>query len=182
MTLIVVGLILWWSAHLFKRVFPAARAKFGDPFKGAVALALVASIVAFVFGYRGAEVIPVWTPPAWGQHANNLLMLFSVALLGLGQSKSRLAGRMRHPMLTGFALWGVSHLLVRGDLASIVMFGGLAIWALVSMMVINAAEPGWSQSKTGSAAGDLRFAVISVVAFAVIAGVHTLLGPNPFPM
>ncbi|KAJ55027.1 membrane protein [Actibacterium mucosum KCTC 23349] len=182
MTLIVVGLILWWSAHLFKRVFPAARAKFGDPFKGIVAIAVVASIVAFVFGYREAEFIPVWTPPAWGQHANNLLMLIGIGLMGLGYTKSRLTGRLRHPMLTGMALWSVSHLLVRGDLAAILMFGGLGIWALVTMMIINATEPGWAISKNGTIAGDVRFVALSVAAFAAIAMAHSLLGPNPFPM
>jgi uncharacterized membrane protein len=29
---------------------------------------------------------------------------------------------MRHPFLTGLSLWALSHLLVNGDLASIVLF------------------------------------------------------------
>lgn len=182
MTLIVLGLILWWSAHLFKRVFPGVRARFGDPFKGLVALLIVASIVAFVFGYRGADTIAVWTPPTWGQHANNLLMLISVILFGLGSSKSRFAGSMRHPMLTGMAVWCVAHLLVRGDLAAIVMFGGLGIWALVEMLVINASAPTWERKQGGTAAGDIRLLAIGVILYVVIIVAHSFLGPNPLPM
>lgn len=182
MTLIVLGLALWWAAHLFKRMFPGLRAGFGDPFKGLVSLVLVAGIVAMVFGYRGADFIPVWTPPSWGQHANNLLMLISVALFGLGNSKSRLAGRMRHPMLTGMLVWTIAHLLVRGDLAAVLLFGGLGIWAIIEMVVINSAEPEWQRKTGGSAAGDIKLVVISVVVFAVIGFVHGLLGPSPFPM
>ncbi|SFJ23365.1 NnrU family protein [Albimonas pacifica] len=39
----------------------------------------------------------------------------------------------RHPILWAFALWGGSHALANGDLVSVVMFGGFALFALVGM-------------------------------------------------
>ena len=45
MFLLVLGLALWALAHFFKRLLPARRAAMGDKGKGAVALALVVSVV-----------------------------------------------------------------------------------------------------------------------------------------
>ena len=39
----------------------------------------------------------------------------------------------RHPILWAFALWGASHALANGDLVSVVMFGGFAVFALAGM-------------------------------------------------
>ena len=44
MTLLILGVALWWAAHLFKRVTPGARAAMGDKGKGLVAAAIVVSI------------------------------------------------------------------------------------------------------------------------------------------
>ena len=44
---------------------------------------------------------------------------------------------LRHPQLTGVALWGVGHLLANGESRSIVLFGGLTLWAIAEIVVIN---------------------------------------------
>ncbi len=49
------------------------------------------------------------------------------------------------------------------------------------MAAINRAEPKWVPWKGGSAAGDIRLAIITVAVYAVIAGIHTWLGYWPFP-
>jgi len=105
MTLLILGLILWVAAHFFKRVMPDARARLGDKGKGLVALIIVASVVLMIVGYRGAGEIYVWSPPTWTVHIADLLMLIAVALMGLGDSKSRLRGLLRHPMLAGVRAW-----------------------------------------------------------------------------
>lgn len=185
MTLLILGLALWVLAHLFKRLAPEARAamaeRMGDASKGVIALALVISIVLMVIGYRAAGFVHVYVPPSWGIHLNNLLMLVAVLLLGLGHSKSRIRGIMRHPMLTSVIVWSVAHLLVNGDLASLILFGVLALWALVEMRVINRAEPDYVAAEPGTVAGDIRLAIITLVVFAVISGIHAWLGYWPFP-
>ena len=50
---LIIGVALWWAAHLFKRVAPARRAAMGDPGKGAVAATIAVGIVLMVIGYRG---------------------------------------------------------------------------------------------------------------------------------
>ena len=65
MTLLILGLALWCAAHLFKRLAPEARARLGDPGKGIVAVAVLASVVMMYFGYGAAkETADVW----WGRN------------------------------------------------------------------------------------------------------------------
>lgn len=181
---LIVGLVLWYGAHLLKRWAPSRRAalseRMGDASKGVIAATLAVAIFFFWLGYRQAEVVALWYFP-WAIHVNNLLMIFAVVLFGIGSSKSRLRSKMRHPMLTGASVWAVAHLLVNGDLASLVLFGGLLIWAQLEIVVINRAEPDYVPFEGGTTAGDVRLILISVVVFAAIAGIHSLVGPWPFP-
>lgn len=185
MTLLYIGIALWCGAHLFKRVLPAARAGLTDrlgegPAKGVVAAVLLLSLVLMVVGYRGAEFSPVYTPKAGAGHLNNLLMLVAVIMLGAGKSKGRMRSWLRHPMLTGVIVWSGAHLLVNGDYASVVLFGALAVWAVVEMTMINYAEGDWKRPEPGPVKGDIRLLVISLVVYAVIAGIHSALGYSPF--
>ncbi len=185
MTLLVLGLIVWTAAHLFKRVAPNARVSLaralGDgPSKGAMAAAILAAVVLMVVGYRRAGVAPVYDPPSWGLHLNHLLMLIAVGLVGASHSKSRVRGWLRNPMLSGVVVWAVAHLLVNGDVASLVLFGWLGLWALASILVIDTGEP-VKPAPVASVAGDVRLAVITLVVFAVIVAIHTWLGYPPFP-
>ena len=184
MTLLLAGLVLWTLAHLFKPALPDARAtlaaRLGEkPSKGVVALVIALGLVLIVIGFRQAPVESVWFPPTWTIHLNNLLMLIAVALLGLGHSKSRARAWVRDPMLTGVLVWAIAHLLVNGDVASIVLFGWMGAWALVEMAFARR-KPA-TVPPAGSLAGDIRFVVISLVVFAVIVAIHTWLGYPPFP-
>jgi uncharacterized membrane protein len=186
MTLLVLGLVLWTAAHLLKPAAPAARASLAaslgaGPARGIAAGVIGLGLILMIVGYRGAPVVPVYDPPAWGQHLNNVAMLAAVGLMGVGRSKGRLRAWLRHPMLTGVLVWALAHLLVNGDAASLVLFGWLGAWAVVSMLLINRRDPVWVRPAPGTAAGDLRLVLIALVLYALIAAVHTWLGYYPFP-
>ncbi|MEL0438164.1 NnrU family protein [Phycobacter sp. K97] len=181
MALLVLGILLWWGGHMFKRLAPDARASLGDKGKGITALVIVAGIVLMVLGYRATDFIYVWAPPAFMVHINNLLVLIALYMMSPAPKKGALLSGMRHPMLTGFALWAIAHLLVNGDLASIVLFGGLLLYVPVQIMLINRAEPNWTPGPKGSIAKDGMFFVASIVLLAVIGYIHGLIGPSPFP-
>lgn len=181
MTLLVIGILLWIGAHLFKRVVPDMRASIGGKGKGLVAVALVGAIVLMVLGYRSMEFIPVWEPAPFLKHINNLAVLFALYLTSPGPSKGAIFYKMRHPMLIGFKLWAAAHLLVNGDLASIILFGGLLAWAVIEVIVINRSEPNWMPNAKGTIVKDAMFFGISVLLLVVIGYVHGLVGPSPFP-
>jgi uncharacterized membrane protein len=86
---------------------------------------------------------------------------------------------LRHPMLLGVLVWAFAHLLVNGDMASVVLFGGMGVWAVMQIMLINSQET-WERPVRGPASGDVKLLIISAVVFTVIVGIHIGLGYNPF--
>ncbi|MHA7875910.1 NnrU family protein [Roseivivax sp.] len=180
MVLLVLGILLWSAAHLFKRAAPAAFEGLGGAGKGLVAAGVFAGLALIVLGYRGAAFIPVWTPPAFMVHINNLLMLGAVFLFGMSATKGRLRGKMRHPQLTAVKVWAVAHLLVNGDLASILLFGSMLAWAVAEVVVINRSTT-WDRPEPGPAKKDVTLVIVTLVVFTVITGVHAWLGVWPFP-
>jgi hypothetical protein len=110
---------------------------------------------------------------------NNLLMLGSVYLFAVSGMKTALARKIRHPMLLAVVLWAVGHLLVNGDIASFVLFGGLGLWGLISMVLINRAGP-W----VPPAAKPVKFETMalagSVLFYGVLVGAHYALGYPTF--
>ncbi|MEX0368237.1 MAG: NnrU family protein [Ruegeria sp.] len=179
--LLILGLGLWWAAHLFKRVMPERRAAMGNAGRGVVALTLVGAIVLMVIGYRMTDYIHVWALPAFVVHINNTLVLIAIWMMSPAGQKGLLLNKMRHPMLAGFKLWALAHLLVNGDLSSIVLFGGLLAWAVTEVIVINRAEPDWTPGEPGTLGKDAMFFAASIVLLVVIGFVHGLVGPSPFP-
>lgn len=180
MHILILGVALWWLSHLLKRIAPGLRARLGEmPGKMVVTVLSLAAIGLMVVGYRRAEIDPVYEPLAGMGHLNNLLMLIAVFLLGVPHSRGIVKTKLRHPMLTAVVVWAVAHLLVNGDLASIVLFGGIGLWAIVSMLMINARES-WTPPATGAIRSDLIGIAIAVVVYAVIAAIHIWLGYNPF--
>ena len=188
MTLIVAGLALWWAAHLFKRLAPARRAALGDAGKGLVTLGVLAGVVLMVVGYggsdwlgiEGAETVGLWYPPAALTHVNNLLMLFAVYLYAASGMKTRITRVIRHPQLTAVKTWAVAHLLVNGDLASSVLFGGLMAWAVVEVILINRAEPRGPLPEPAPLGKEIGAVVGAVLVTGAIGWVHNWLGVWPF--
>ena len=179
MTLLIAGLLLWSGAHLLKRLAPETRARLGGTGKAGIAILLAISVVTMVLGHRAAPFVPVWEPPAFLSHLNNLLVVVAFWLFFVGRTRGTMAARIRHPQLTAVKTWAVAHLLVNGDAASLVLFGGLLAWAVVEVIVINRSQP-WDRPRDVSVRGDLVAAGIGLVAFGIAAAIHVWLGVNPF--
>jgi len=186
MFVLVLGIVLWWLAHLQKSVTPrfcdAMTERFGEERRrGIIAGLILLSVVLMIIGFRMAPYAHLYTTPSWGIHLNNLLMLIVIFLLGVGRSSGRARCWLRHPMLLGIVIWAGAHLLVNGDLASLVLFGGLAAWAIVSILTINMRDGNWARPDPGPLKGDVKHIALTVAIFAVISGIHYWIGPSPFP-
>ena len=179
MVWLIFGLGLWSFSHLMKRLTPGLRARLGEgPGKGVVSLLALVALGAMIHGYRQAEVTVLWDPPAFLRHVNNALMLLAVVLVNLGLSRGVLRTKMRHPMLISVKVWALAHLLVNGDLASLVLFGGLLAWAVVTVIVINRTQ-GWTPPPAGPWRNDVIYLGVSLVLFAAIVWLHGWLGYPP---
>lgn len=182
MLLMILGLLLWTGAHYFNRLAPDARARMGDAGRGLVAVLVLASLVMMILGYRWADYIHVWAPPAFLTHVNNLLMVLAVyvymstaALPG----KVWIASRIKNPQLTGVKIWALAHLLVNGDLASIILFGGILGWAVGSVILIKRGGDTFDRTRA-PIKSEARFALVAAGVFIAIAVIHMLVGPSPF--
>lgn len=180
MVLLILGLALWTGAHLFKRLAPARRAAMGDKGKAVFGLLILVSVVLMVIGYRGADTAQLWSPPAFLTHVNNLLMLLAFYLYAASGMKTRITRVIRHPQLTAVKTWAVAHLLVNGDLASVVLFGGILAWAVVSVIVINRAQRDWTRPAPAPLGKEIGAVVGAVVVLVAVGWIHTWLGYWPY--
>ena len=179
MLLLILGIGLWIAFHVFKRVMPEKRDTFGDVGKGIASVGILAGLTLMIIGYRAAPVVPIWSPPEIFNHINNLLMVLAALLLAMSVSQGRMGGRMRHPMLTAVKTWAVAHLMVNGDLASILMFGSMLAWAVWSVILINKAAT-WEKPEITDTRRDWVFLAAAVGFFALMVAGHLWLGVYPF--
>lgn len=181
MSLLILGVALWAASHLLKRLAPGVRGAVEDgTARLVVAVMSVVAIILMVVGYRALPNEPnFWSFPGNG-HANNSLMLLAVIVFGAGMSKGWLWTQIRHPMLTGVILWSIAHLLVRNDLPSLILFGGMGLWAVLSMLLINAQSGAWVRPTSGGVKRDVVLVVIATVMYGLIAAIHLWLGYSPF--
>lgn len=188
MILLILGIALWWVPHLVKIWMPdrraAAVARIGEgPWKAVVALATLLAVALMVVGYRQAQDDPtiLWTAPLWFWHLNNLLMIVAVFIFIAGFFASPVRRAIRNPQLTAVKIWAVAHLLVNGDLASIILFGGLLAWAVVAVIGIKRRDGPRRERPEWTTGGLITHLTAGAVLFVVTAAVHVWLGASPFP-
>lgn len=180
MTLIIAGLIVWSLVHFWNRIAPDHRATFGEKGKGIVAIASVVAIVLMVIGYRSADGMVFWGRNSMGAGINNLLMIFAVYLFAASGKGTRITRWVRHPQLTAVVVWSVAHLIVNGDTPSIVLFGGLGIWAVAEMITLNNAQGPRGAFHAPPIKSEGIAVVATLVVFSIVAAIHVWLGYNPF--
>lgn len=180
MAALIAGVIVWFISHLGKRVVPGAFAGLGDGArKGIVTLLSIGSLILIIVGFRHADVVQIWSPPLFLRHINNLLMLIAVYLFFLRYVPGVLRTKLRHPMLGGVKSWAFAHLLVNGDLAGMILFGSMLVWAILDVILINRQEPRWTPPAPGPLRNDLLYGIVAIAIFGGIVWVHTWLGYWP---
>lgn len=141
MSLLILGLALFFAIHALPWLPPLRRRlieRFGAlPYRGLFTLLSALGLVLIVLGYARAPYEPLWLPPTWGRPLVYPLLFAAFVLLAAAYLPGNLKRYTRHPMLWGVVLWGVGHLLVRGDLSSLLLFGGFIAYALLAMMSAN---------------------------------------------
>lgn len=178
--LLAAGVLLWSAAHLFKRLQPAKRAELGDTGRLYATVAIFASILLMVLGYRWADPVWLWPRAGWMIHLNNLLVFVAFYMFAVSGLKTGLARRIRHPQLTGFKAWAVAHLLVAGSVQGVILFGGLLAWAVVSVIVINRANRDWTRPPEAAIWREGVALVAAVFLMLVVGIIHGWVGPWPF--
>ncbi|GGK51262.1 NnrU family protein [Salinarimonas ramus] len=113
-----------------------------------VSLALLAWLIDAA---RRAPYLPLWDPAPWQAWVPLLAMPVAFVLLvaGLtqpnplsislraGEKPGSIVALTRHPVLWGFLFWAVSHIPANGDVVSLVLFGGMAAFAVAGIPIVD---------------------------------------------
>ncbi|RPE67300.1 NnrU protein [Pacificibacter maritimus] len=180
MILIILGVVLWTGAHVFNRIAPDVRADLGEKGRILVAALSFIAIVLMVIGYKTAD-----GPVYWGRvpalvGINNLLMLFAIYLFAASGMKTWITSKIKNPQLTAVKVWALAHLLVNGDLASFLLFGGLLAWAVWSVILIKRAGVTPEPYVPVGAKKEVMAVIGALIVTVVIMGLHAALGATPW--
>jgi uncharacterized membrane protein len=130
--------------------------KLGErPYRGLFSLASLIGIAWMVYAYRHSPLVPTWGFLLGFRPAAYVLVFiaFFFAVIGILTPSATRVGMesrldpeqargmvriTRHPFLWGVALWAATHLIVNGDVASLILFGTLLVLALGGTAAIDA--------------------------------------------
>ncbi|MCK6530675.1 hypothetical protein L6R50_24985 [Myxococcota bacterium] len=138
------------------RVRPRLVARLGVAgFQGLYSVAVGAALVWLAWAWSAAPYVPLWAPAPWTRWVPLLAMPPIVVLwvAGMATPSPTLAGSegrvrdpraargiqaiTRHPVNVATALWGVVHLFPNGDLASVLLFGSIAVLGVAGSVHID---------------------------------------------
>ncbi|MFQ5993802.1 MAG: NnrU family protein [Acidiferrobacterales bacterium] len=178
MSVLILGLVVFLGIHLvptFSDLRQGLIQRFGERgYKGVFAAISLAGLILIIVGKGRADFVPLWQPPVWGRHIAPLLMLLAFVLLSAAYLPSNVKRFTAHPMLWAVTLWSAAHLLANGDLASLLLFGTIGLFALFDMVSAN--MRGDTKSKTRYAlTKDVIAVAIGLVAYVVLVVLHPYL-------
>ena len=152
------------------RLRDALVARLGEgAYRGAFSFASLIGLVWMIHAYRHASTVHLWDQPLGLRPIAFVLVFVAFLFCAIGLAtpsptqvgmESKLAegtdsarGMVRisrHPFLWGVALWALIHLIVNGDLASLILVGSLLLLALGGTVAIDAKRrrrfgSGWAQ-------------------------------------
>jgi len=189
MLMLIIGLLIFLGVHSVRMVAPAWRegmiARMGrGGWAGLYSLASLAGFVILVWGYARAQpVAPVlYNPPFALVHlAIALMALAFVCLAVFLLPAGRLKPALKHPMLLAVKIWATAHLLVNGDLASVILFGAFLAWAVWNRIAVK--RRGAPLPVRGPAVNDVYAVVLGLALWlAFIFWLHQWLIGVPVPL
>lgn len=188
MVMMIVGLVLFLGTHSMAFLAPGLRngilSKSELGWKALVGIASLVGIYLIAVGYAEARTTTtiLYMPPTGLRHLAALLMLpmfiFFVAPYFPGKIKSTL----KHPQLVAVKLWAVSHLLVNGTVADLVLFGSFLAWAVVDRISLKRRAANAVPGVPASGLNDVIAIVVGLALYGAFAMfLHMkLIGVAPF--
>lgn len=187
MVLFLTGLISVIGLHLIPYFGIRFRSKIiarigKGPYMGGFAVAVLAAFTALVFGWQATDPGFLYVPPTWGMHVTATATLFGFILFIASNAPTNLRRLIRHPQMTGVFLWSAGHLFSNGEIRSVLLFGGFALWAIVSILAANRRDQVWIMPEKQPLIKDIITVAIALTLFAGFIHFHeALIGVRPIP-
>lgn len=173
MLLFILGLIIFFGAHLITALARGARSaiisKLGERlYKGLYSLISLSGFVLIIIGWRGADASVLYATPLWMRHVTFLLVLISFILLAAAYLPAgKIAAATKHPMLAGVKVWAFAHLLVNGEMRSVMLFGAFLAFAVIDRIAVKRRNA--PVRAAGPARNDIIAVVVGVGAYLAVA-------------
>lgn len=173
MILLILGVLLFALVHLYPCFAQAHRVRLRERlgesrYKGIFSLLLLVAIACIIAGWRSLYPMPLYFPPQWGSTAVQGLMPLAIILLCAGLGPNHFRRWLRHPQLLGALIWSGAHLLVNAEARSLILFGGLGLWALISIVWISIRDWGRVARPEANWQGTLTSLGLGLIATAVL--------------
>ena len=186
MTRLALGVLLWSIVHFIPGIAVNLKqnmvSRFGEyPYKGVFTLLMVVSIYLIISGWHSMTPVEpetlelIFTPPEWGVYASGVLVLIGFILFLAPYPPNNIKRMMRHPQLISMVFWGVGHLVAVGTARGIVLFGGLTVWAVLEILLINRRDGIWVKPDKAPFRKDLTMVLFSVLVYMTFLFTHHLL-------
>ncbi len=175
LTLLLIGLVLFLGIHSVSIVAEGFRnrmaAKSEIGWMAVYGLVSLAGIVLIVRGYADARLEPtlLYVTPTWLRHVAALLMLPVFILFFAPYFPGRIKAVTKHPQLVAVKLWAVSHLLVNGMLADVILFSAFLAWAVADRISLKRRAPRPVPGLPLAGINDAIVIVLGLAAYVVFA-------------
>jgi uncharacterized membrane protein len=181
--LLIGGLILFIGIHVvpsFGRLRGALAAGLGESgYKILFSVVSAAGLILTGIGYGQAPQEQIFEPSQTARTFLPAAMAIAFVLVTVANIPGRIRRLVRHPMLAGVLIWAGFHLLANGDLASNVMFGAFALWAVFAILSAEHRSKRLGGGQ-GSLMVDLAGAVGGLVVYGLVFYFHAdLFGVSP---
>ena len=183
MGLLVLATAVFVATHFVPStpLRPGLVAMLGEKgYLGCYSLVALAAIGWMIWTYIKAPYERLWVGDEFRVWALVLMPVSLVSIVAGGMTRNPSAVRQesalatmgeprgilrvtRHPIQWGIALWALLHLVVRGDTASLVFFGGFALLSILGSVLIDARKNrtlGENWRRFASTTSNVPFAAI----------------------
>lgn len=179
MTYLILGLVIFLGVHSVRIVNDPwrthMRTRLGErTWKGlySVASAIGLGLMVWGFGLARQQPVQLWSPPGGMRHLAALLTLLAFVLLAAAYVPGNgIKAYVHHPMVLAVKVWALAHLLSNGNLAHVVLFGSLLVWAVLDYRAARqrdrAAQTQYAHGTTGATGITVAIGVGTWIAFAL---------------
>jgi uncharacterized membrane protein len=187
MTVLIIGLLLFTLVHLYPSLFVAGRDRLVErlgrqAYRGLFSVAIVAGLILIVIGWRAATPTAVYSPPFVAGPVTAIIVLAAFVFFVATQTPTNIKRYVRHPQMLAVILWSVAHLLVNGDSRSVLLFGGLGVWAILEILLCNRRDGDWRKPDPSPRKWDVITVLAGAIGYFLILFLHeTLFGVPAAP-
>lgn len=173
---LALAVALFSLIHLVPAL-PGLKAKlkdrYGTAYGPGFGIASSVSLGFIILAWSQTDFVPVYEPAKWGRHANLLASFIAFCFLGIFFFRGRLRLLFRYPFAIAVVFWASGHLLANGDQTSLVLFGGLLVYAVLFIVLALAGK--MRPDRQVRDGHDVLSLVFGVAAYIAMVQLHSII-------